>query len=77
MYKATSDLNDVLLVWQMVVGESVGFDEGLAVGDSVGFDEGLAVGQIVTTHQFRSPLVDTGVAIFVQPEEAKMFNALE
>ena len=65
MYKATSDLNDVLLVWQKnlgefvgflvlgdlvvgeFVGESVGFDEGLAVGESVGFDEGLAVGESV------------------------------
>jgi hypothetical protein len=57
MYEATAILNASLSVWQMdvgefvgflvmgeFVGESVGFDKGLAVGESVGFDEGLAVG---------------------------------
>ena len=53
MYKATLDLNDVLLVWQMVR-------------------------QVVTAHQFNPPLVeDSGVALFVQPEETKMLYALE
>ena len=49
MYEATSVLNASLSVWQKAVGESVGFDEGLAVGESVGVDVvgdtlGLAVG---------------------------------
>jgi len=56
----------------LAVGESVGFDEMMAEGESVGFDEGLAVGdsieQVVTAHQF-CLVVDTGVALFVQPEE--------
>ena len=59
MYKATSDLNDVLLVWQMFVGEFVGFlvlgdlvavgfdEDGMAMGESVGFDKRLAVGESV------------------------------
>ena len=47
MYKATLFLNAALSVWQIFVGESVGFDEGLVVGESVGFDEGLAVGESV------------------------------
>ena len=61
MYAATAVLNAVLSVWQkvvgefvgflvlgeLVVGELVGFDEGLAVGELVGFDEGLAVGESV------------------------------
>jgi hypothetical protein len=60
----------------LAVGESVGFDEGLAVGESVD-EDGLAVEQVVSAHQFFPPLVDTGVALYVQPEEAKMSNALE
>jgi hypothetical protein len=62
----------------LAVGESVGFDEGLAVGESVGFDEGLAVGesQVVTVHQYSPPLVDSGEALYVQPEEVKMSTAL-
>ena len=68
------------------MGESVGFDEGLAVGESVGFDEGLAVerisGQVVTAHQFCLVPLEriTGVALFVQPkepEEKKMLPAAE
>ena len=57
MYAATASLNTALSVWQefvgflvlgdLVVGDFVGFDEGLAVGESVGFDEGLAVGESV------------------------------
>ena len=71
------------------VGELVGFDEGLAMGESVdedglavgelvGFDEGLAVGesQVVTAHQYSPPLVDSGEALYVQPEEVKMSTAL-
>jgi hypothetical protein len=62
----------------LAVGESVGFDKGLAVGESVGFDEELAVGesQVVTAHQFSPPLVDSGEALYVQPEEVKMSTAL-
>jgi hypothetical protein len=62
----------------LAMGESVGFDEGLAVGESVGFDEGLAVGesQVVTAHQYSPPLVDSGEALYVQPEEVKMSTAL-
>ena len=57
MYKPTAVLNAALSVWQNdvgefvvgeFVGESVGFNKGLAVGESmVGFDEGLAVGESV------------------------------
>jgi hypothetical protein len=73
MYASTAVLNAALSVWQkrfeegLAVGESVGFDEGLAVGESVD-EDGLAVEQVVTAHQFSPPLVDTGAALFVQPE---------
>ena len=41
------DLVGWLVLGELVVGVSVGFNKGLAVGESVGFDEGLAMGESV------------------------------
>jgi hypothetical protein len=49
--KVVGEFVGILVLGELVVGEfvgeSVGFDEGLAVGELVGFDEGLAVGESV------------------------------
>ncbi len=58
------------LVVGLVVGKFVGWlIVGLIDGELVGW----LVVQVVTAHQFTSPLVVfTGLALFVQPEEEKM-----
>ena len=69
----------------LAVGESVvGLDVvGVVVGlevvvvEVVVVEVGMDVVQVVSAHQFSPPLVDTGEALYVQPELRKMFVALE
>ena len=93
MYKATSDLNDVLLVWQndgfdgfvlndgllegLVEGSIEGSLEGSVEGSIEGSLEGLVEEGSQVVTAHQFTPVFAGLVLYVQFELAKMLPALE